>query len=129
MSRNNGKSGEREIAGIVRDLTGWVVQRRVRQHDGDSDLEGVPGWAVEVKRRASAGRADIAGWWTQTCEQARRLGERPMLFYRVDRDQWRAVWPLMAHLRLDSAAWLDYAFTVEGAPEAWATVAKQGAKA
>lgn len=45
MQRNKGKAGERELTGLLRDLTGWDVQRRVRQHDGDSDLVGVPGWA------------------------------------------------------------------------------------
>ena len=68
MQRNKGAGGEREIAGIMRDLTGWDVRRRVRQHDGDSDLEGVPGWSVEVKRHRTASRGDIAGWWRHTEE-------------------------------------------------------------
>jgi hypothetical protein len=38
-SRNKGKVGEREIASIVRALTGWEVKRKVRQLDGESDLE------------------------------------------------------------------------------------------
>lgn len=29
--RTKGKSGEREIAALVRDVTGWDVKRRVRQ--------------------------------------------------------------------------------------------------
>jgi hypothetical protein len=45
MSRNKGKAGEREIAGLLSDLTGYKVQRRVRQRDGDSDLEGFPAGA------------------------------------------------------------------------------------
>jgi hypothetical protein len=44
--RNKGKAGERGAAALVCDLTGWDVQRRVRQHDGDSDLAGVPGWVI-----------------------------------------------------------------------------------
>ena len=56
-SRNKGKAGEREIAALVADLTGLKVMRRVRQRDGDSDLEGVPGWCIEVKRHARAARA------------------------------------------------------------------------
>ncbi len=43
MQRNKGKGGEREAAELVRDLTGWDARRRVRQHPGDSDIEGVPG--------------------------------------------------------------------------------------
>lgn len=124
MQRNKGHAGEREIAAIVRDLTGWDVRRRVRQHDGDSDLEGVPGWSVEVKRRAAAARADIAQWWTQAASQA-RVGEVPVLFFRRDRDQWRAVWPLAVHLlQQDAEMWRSYAWTVEGSVEAWAAAAR-----
>ncbi|NZA00578.1 hypothetical protein H0I39_00080 [Ottowia beijingensis] len=54
MSRTKGKVGEREIAALLAELTGCDVRRRVRQHDGDSDLEGLPGWCVEVKRHARA---------------------------------------------------------------------------
>lgn len=61
-SRTKGQTGEREIAAIVRDLTGWDVRRRVRQHEGDGDLEGIPGWSVEVKRHRQAQRADITHW-------------------------------------------------------------------
>jgi hypothetical protein len=123
MSRTKGKAGEREIAALIRDLTGWDVRRRVRQHDGDSDLMGVAGWSVEVKRHARALRSDIAAWWQQTVDQA-SPGERPVLFFRADRDAWRAVWPLGIHL---SADWPGYAMTVEGSPDAWAAVAREAA--
>jgi hypothetical protein len=126
MSRTKGNTGEREIAARVRELTGWDVRRRVRQHDGDSDLEGVPGWSVEVKRHAHAARGDIARWWAQAVAQAERTSSVPVLFFRQDRDQWRAVWPLAVHLVQQRAAmWRDYAWTVEGAVEAWATAARE----
>ena len=92
--RNKGKAGERELAAAIRDATGWDVRRRVRQHDGDSDLEGVPGWSVESKRHKAAQRGDIRAWWAQTVEQAERTGSIPVLFFRADRDEWRAVWPV-----------------------------------
>jgi len=124
MSRNKGKAGEREIAALLRDLTGWQVARRVRQHDGDSDLEGVPGWSVEVKRHARAARADVAAWWRQAVEQAGSA--LPVLFYRQDRDEWRAVWPLAVQMVEQRAAmWSDYSWTVEGAVAAWAAVARE----
>ena len=50
VQRIKGVAGEREAADLAGDLTSWNVRRRVRQHDGDSDLTGGPGWAVEVKR-------------------------------------------------------------------------------
>lgn len=70
MQRDKGKAGEREVAELVRELTGWDVWRRVRQHGGDSDLEGVPGWSVEIKRHRTATRGDLAQWWAQTVAQA-----------------------------------------------------------
>jgi hypothetical protein len=91
--------------------------------DGDSDLLGVPGWAIEVKRHARAQRGDIAAWWRQAVEQT-GAGDRPVLFYRQDRDQWRAVWSLGLHAGAD---WSQYALTVEGGVEAWAVVARDGA--
>ncbi len=123
MQRTKGQVGEREAASMIRELTGWEVQRRVRNAAGDSDLVGVPGWSVEIKRYASASRADIATWWGQCVEQAR--GELPVLFYRLDRSSWRGVWPLAVNLRIQHAAqWHDYEWTVEGSVAAWAAVAR-----
>ena len=123
-SRTKGKAGEREIAALLRDLTAHEVRRRVRQREGDSDLEGMPGWCIEVKRHARATRADIARWWGQATAQAARDGGRPVLFYRQDRDEWRAVWPLTVALAVESA-WDGYEWTTEGAPEAWAAVFRE----
>lgn len=123
MQRRKGGDGEREIAALVRDLTGRDVRRRVRQHEGDSDIEGVPGWCVEVKRHARATRADVRGWWEQTERQAATSGQRPVLFYRLDRDEWRAVWPVSAMLAVQ--AWNGYGLTVEGSVQAWAAVARE----
>jgi hypothetical protein len=126
MQRTKGQTGEREAAALIRDLTGWDVRRRVRQHDGDSDLEGVPGWSVEIKRHASASRGDIAAWWAQAVAQARPAGLLPVLLYRRDRDQWRAVWPVGVHLALQERDyWTGYEWTVEGTPDAWAAVARE----
>lgn len=124
MQRNKGKAGEREIAAIVRDLTGWDVRRRVRQHDGDSDLEGVPGWSVEVKRHATATRSDIRAWWAQAVKQAKGQA-RPVLFFRANRDEWRAVWCDVESLRWSN----DYQWTHEGSVDAWALVAREGQQA
>lgn len=124
MQRTKGAQGEREISGIIRDLTGWEVKRRVRNHAGDSDLTGIPGWSVEVKRHKTAGRAEIASWWRQTQEQA--TGLLPVLFYRLDRDSWRAVWPVALGIKAQTAGmWSGYEWTVEGSPEAWAAVARE----
>lgn len=121
--RSKGQRGEREVAGIIRTLLGVEVRRRVRQHDGDSDLEGLQGWVVEVKRRRQAARGDIRQWWHQAEEQARKTGAGlPVLFYRLDRHDWRCVWPLAA--ALGGNGWHGYEWTVEGTPDAWAAVAR-----
>lgn len=123
MQRTKGRAGEREIAAIVRDLTGWDVRRRVRQHEGDSDLDGVPGWSVEVKRHRTASRAEVARWWLQTVAQA---GDRtPVLMYRQDRGEWRAIWPLAALMTgHDVASWPGIEWTSDTSVEAWAAVAR-----
>jgi len=97
-SRDKGKRGERELAEFLRGLTGSDVRRRVRQHDGDSDLEGLPGWCVECKRHATAAPADVARWWRQTAAQAHRVGAWPLLAWRADRMRdWVFVWPAGLH--------------------------------
>lgn len=126
MSRNKGKTGEREAAALLSDLLGLDIRRRVRQHDGDSDLEGLPGWCLEVKRHATASRADVAGWWRQAVAQAATARTVPALLYRRDRDEWRAVWPLALHVGAEvDGAWMAYGLTVEGTPEAFAAVVRE----
>ena len=122
--RTQSKIGEREATSLVRELTGWDARRRVRQHDCDSDLMGVPGWSIEVKRHRSASRADIALWWPQAVTQAGEL--LPVLLYRVDRGDWRAVWPL-AVLLVDQLAdyWQGTEWTADTSVAALSTVARE----
>ena len=124
MQRRKGATGERELAAEIHAATGWNVQRRCRQHEGDSDLEGVPGWSVESKRHATATPGQVAAWWRQTVEQAERAGERPVLFYRQNRGAWRACWPLSA-LLAPAEKWHDIEMTIEGSVTAWAAVARE----
>jgi hypothetical protein len=124
MQRTKGASGEREISAIVRDLTGFEVKRRVRNHAGDSDLTGIPGWSVEVKRHKTASRGEIKAWWQQAVSQCG--SELPVLFFRRDRDDWRAVWPVAVILGMQHAGmWADYQWTVEGSIEAWSAVMRE----
>lgn len=122
-SRRKGKVGERELAGLLADLTGWDVRRRVRQLEGDSDIEGLPGWSAEVKRHAKAARADIREWWGQAQAQASATGLLPVLFYRANRDQWRAVWPVAVNVKAEP--WSGYEWTAEGSLDAWAAIARE----
>jgi hypothetical protein len=92
MQRRKGQCAELALAGLLTEITGIEVRRKVRQHEGDHDLDGLPGWCIEVKRHATTPRASIAAWWAQAVEQAQRSNGKPALFYRADRGPWRAVW-------------------------------------
>lgn len=98
LSRAKGKRGERELARLLTELTGHDIKRRVRQHEGDSDLEGLPGWAIECKRYARVTPAMLATWWKQARAQAQRMGGTPLLCWRTDRmREWCFHWPAGLH--------------------------------
>ena len=125
MSRTKGQAGEREVAAIIRTLTGHDVRRRVRQHQGDADLEGLPGWSVEVKRHARTPPASIADWWAQTVSQARDVQAKPVLFYRADRAEWRCVWPADLHASHKGATIRPgYEHTLNAEPSTWWAMVK-----
>lgn len=53
-------------------------------------------------------------------------GWRPLLLYRADRGQWRAVWPLavcLVHQTPD--AWRGIEWTADTTIQAWAAVARE----
>ena len=115
MSRTKGQVGEREVALELSRLTGQCIRRRVRNAAGDSDLEGLSGWSVDVKRHRSASRSDLHTWWDQAVRQAQGL--RPLLVYRQNRDEWRAVW-LAAQKEASSKQ--GYEHTLESSLSTWA---------
>jgi hypothetical protein len=124
FQRDKGKRGERAVANIIFELTGWNAQRRVRNDHGDTDLVGIPGWAVEVKDHAKATLGDVRDWWAQACNQAK--GNIPLLVYKRQRGEWRCVYPVAIHLCMQEADWWkDYSYTVETSMEGWAAVARE----
>lgn len=124
MQRTKGASGEREACALLRDLTGIEVRRRVRNQAGDSDLVGIPGWSVEVKRHASATPGVIDAWWAQAVAQG--CLDVPLLLYRLDRQEWRARWPLSVVLtRKTAPLWTDAKWAADTTPEAWASVYRE----
>ena len=131
MSREKGKRGEREVAALISDLLGLTASRRVRQHEGDSDILGVPGWCIEVKRCEKADPADIRRWWEQAVAQALQDDARPLpaLFYRPSRRDWRVVWPLSAAITVPfGVLWPAHEYAVESTPQAWASVVREVAR-
>lgn len=128
FSRDKGKRGEREVAALIKDLTGWDVKRKVRNLAGESDLEGVPGWSVEVKNHA---KLDVAAWWRQAVAQAMFTKDKPVLFYKVPRKGWRALWPLAVALELQPGEmdyWLGHELTADTTITGWAAVARESAR-
>lgn len=122
-----GSAGEREVILL---LTGWAnevgvdlrLERNLEQvRHGGSDVNGVPGLEIEVKRVEANG---INQWWAQVCRAAQKTGKTPFLAHRRNRQPWRfriglysalyspcgngVVVPLVADLELASAkAWFQ----------------------
>jgi hypothetical protein len=72
-----GKTGEREIARILRGELGVSVHRNwmMQAAEGGCDLVGIDGWGIEKK---------------QARRQAKEAGNKPVLLYRIDRRKWMA---------------------------------------
>jgi hypothetical protein len=122
FSRDKGKRGELEVAGIIRDLLGLEAKRRVRQHDGDSDVMGVPGWSIEVKNCASI---TLPAWWRQTVAQALDTGDMPVLFYKIPRKGWRCVWSASAVCTPPDFLWTELEYACESSPAVWAALVRE----
>lgn len=119
MSRIKGKGGERELAALLTSITGMEVRRRVRNLKGEDDLEGIAGWSVECKRYKTITPALVAEWWQQAQRQAAAIGCEPVLLYRADFGQWRAVWNAELLLTKSQPCELPESATVEGNPQTW----------
>jgi Holliday junction resolvase len=88
MSRNKGSRAEREVLKLLGEELGTILTRNLQQtREGGADCLEVKGFAIEVKRQERLSRPT---WWTQTVEQAQRVGAEPMLLYRRNREPWQA---------------------------------------
>jgi hypothetical protein len=134
MSRTKGQVGEREVASIIYDLLGIEVHRNWAEQSahGGADLDGLDGFAIEVKRYKAVTPALINGWWKQAVAQAKRSDEVPVLWYRGDRQPWRVVldggW--ISSIALSGSkeieSWLfDYEYTMTISPEMFATMIRE----
>ena len=89
-SREKGKRGEREVAGIFRDA-GWETARRTSQYCGKtgdaSDVTGIPGLHIEVKR---VEREAVRAWMAQAERDAQADGrdEIPVVIHRRSDAPW-----------------------------------------
>lgn len=119
-NRRKGQDGERELANTLGELLGITLKRRVRNHLGESDITGLDGFSVEVKKQAVPA---IRSWWQQTVAQAELLGEIPVLFYRLPRREFRAVMSLTPFLyETGIGECANYDQTIDMSLEAFAEV-------
>lgn len=91
MSRDKGKRGERELAGILRGY-GFDAKRGVQYHGGpDSpDVTGLPGVHIEVKRTEKLSLYDALA-------QSRADSgpeEMPVVIHRRNDCEWVVIQPL-----------------------------------
>ena len=106
-SRNKGKAGELELAGILREH-GYDC-RRGQQYcgsNGDADVVGLPGIHIECKRVETL---NIDKAMEQAINDARE-GEIPAVFHRKNRQGWKVTLSLEDFLGLYQAAkgWPEY---------------------
>ena len=82
MSRDKGKAGEREWAGICRDH-GYPLARRTSQYCGNtgdaSDVVGLPGIHIEAKHQETI---KIYDWMSQAIHDSAKSGNKPTVFFR-----------------------------------------------
>jgi Holliday junction resolvase len=128
LSRNKGANGERELASIIRDWFGLDVTRNWQGQAavGGSDIAGIAGWAIEVKR---AKVARIGEWWDQACQQAEANGDAPALCYRIDGErrgqQPGEKWRVMVRLGDIAHADVDMRHTAEISLDAWMQIIRE----
>lgn len=124
-SRAKGASGEREAIKLLADFLGdETIKRNLQQtRDGGHDINGLTldYWAIEIKR---CKKPELLAWWKQACNQAAKAGKMPALLYRLDRQQWRAVIPLveLANITHDLS---DYDFTITTSIEAFCSIVRE----
>ena len=89
-SRSKGKRGELELAQLLRN-NGYINARRTAQHCGNTgdapDVTGVDGLHIECKR-VEQFRDEVA---LQQAERDARRGNVPIVMYRRNGEEWKAM--------------------------------------
>lgn len=90
MARTKGATGERELAQMLSDELGFVVQRKLGQaRDGGDDIQ-VGKYKIEVKRREALRIED----WCRQIEACAGPEDVPVVAFRRNGQPWRAVVPM-----------------------------------
>ena len=98
-SKRKGKSGELEVAHILRDF-GFTEARRSAQYCGNTgdaaDVVGIPGFHLEVKRCET-----VRIWeWIAQAKRDHKDGEIPIVVFRRSREKWQVCIELDEFLKL-----------------------------
>jgi hypothetical protein len=91
--KDRGDRGEREIAALIADLTGWKVRRKLGagRADDTGDLDGVPNTTVQVKNYADTMRGIREALADLPTQQANAGTTHAVAFVRRRGGQWVAV--------------------------------------
>lgn len=97
-SKEKGKRGERELAGVLREY-GYDTRRGVQYKGGpDSpDVVGLPHIHIECKR---VERLDLESAHTQAKKDARGSGDLPAVFHRRNNGPWRVSMELADFMKI-----------------------------
>lgn len=95
-SRRKGADGERELAGVLRSY--GYSSHRGQQYcgaNGDADVVGLPGIHIECKRVERLNLDDAMAQAKADCK-----GDKPMVFHRKNRGEWRVTMRLEDFMEL-----------------------------
>ena len=94
--KNKGDKAEREIAGLLVELTGWPVRRKLGagRADDTGDLDGIPETTVQVKDYRDVLRAIREGLPALRVQQANAGTPFAALLVRRRGGHWAAVMDL-----------------------------------
>lgn len=89
MSREKGRRAEIELFKMLSEELGVSASRNVDQaREGGADSLDVPGYSIECKR---CERLTRPAWWRQAVAQAVKVQREPIVWYRQNRQEWRAL--------------------------------------
>lgn len=95
-SREKGKRGEREVAGLLRSY-GYDARRGVQYHGGEDspDVVGLKGMHIEVKRTETLRLYDALSQ-----SKADAGDDMPIVIYRKNNCEWVVIQPLSDWINL-----------------------------
>ena len=127
-SRAKGAAAERQfckdLAEHLGDAMTEPLKRNLEQtRKGGHDIVGLDGYAIEIKRYRVIKEGDIARFWAQAVDQAKRVSSTPVLAYREDFCSWRVriPWGFMMDEEWDE----DVDFTIEVSLKAFASLIRE----